>query len=118
MSELTAADQGWPTSLRPRPNQSDVHLYNRAVRVLPDSTGVAIIGVAHRLPGHDREAEPSATFWEQLLAGRDLVTTVPASRWPAHTYLHPRKSEPGTSYTFAAGSIGDVYGFEDRKSVV
>src|SRR5690349_23496247 len=43
--------------------------------------------------------------------------------WAQESYLHPRKSHPGTSYTFAAGSIGDVYAFDagffgisDRKS--
>jgi acyl transferase domain-containing protein len=38
-----------------------------------------------------------------LLAGRDLVTPVESN----HALLHPNKTEPGTSYTFAAGSIGD-----------
>ncbi len=68
---------------------------------------VAVIGFSYRLPG----TEPTR-FWDALLAGRDLVTQVPADRWGQDPYLHPRKSHPGTSYTFAAGTIGDISGFD------
>jgi phthiocerol/phenolphthiocerol synthesis type-I polyketide synthase C len=54
----------------------------------------------------------SARFWDDLLAGRDLVTQVDPGRFAAPSYLHPNKAHPGTSYTFAAGSIGDVAGFD------
>src|SRR5262249_31003632 len=54
----------------------------------------------------------SAGFWEALLTGKDLVSSVAPDRWAQESYLHPRKNEPGTSYTFAAGSIGDVSGFD------
>ncbi|MFM1891548.1 MAG: putative polyketide synthase, partial [Pseudomonadota bacterium] len=68
---------------------------------------IAIVGYAFRLPGTDR-----AAFWGDLAAARDLVTEVPASRWAKEAYYHPRKSEPGSSYTFAAGTLGDVTGFD------
>jgi phthiocerol/phenolphthiocerol synthesis type-I polyketide synthase C len=68
---------------------------------------VAVIGFAFRMPGTGSEG-----LWEALLAQRDLVSSVQASRWVQDPYLHPRKGEPGTSYTFAAGSIGDVAGFD------
>ena len=68
---------------------------------------VAIIGYSFRLPGTDPE-----NFWENLQAGRDLVTQVPEDRWAQEAYFHPRKSEPGTSYSFAAGTLGDVSGFD------
>ena len=51
-------------------------------------------------------------FWEALLAGRDLVTEVEPGRWAQAPYLHPTRSHPGSTYTFAAGSIGDVSGFD------
>jgi len=72
-----------------------------------DVPAVAVIGFSFRMPGGTDEA-----LWQALLAGRDLVTSVESDRWSQDTLLHPNKAEPGTSYTFAAGSIGDVAGFD------
>ena len=68
---------------------------------------IAIVGFAFRLPGTDR-----ARFWGDLTAGRDLVSHVPESRWAQEAYLHPDRSSPGTSYSFAAGTIGEVAEFD------
>lgn len=68
---------------------------------------VAIISYAFRFPGTSNER-----FWEDLLAGRNLVTEVQAERWAQEAFFHPKKNHPGTSYTFAAGSIGDISGFD------
>jgi len=72
-----------------------------------DRARIAIVGAASRMPGVGAEG-----FWEALVAGKNLISTVEASRWAQDNLLHPRKSEPGTSYTFAAGSIGDISGFD------
>jgi phthiocerol/phenolphthiocerol synthesis type-I polyketide synthase C len=68
---------------------------------------VAIVATSFRMPGTTPER-----FWDDLLAGRDLVSTVEPGRWSVDTYLHPGKSHPGSAYTFAAGSLGDVSGFD------
>ncbi|PAS96899.1 MAG: beta-ketoacyl synthase [Candidatus Dactylopiibacterium carminicum] len=68
---------------------------------------VAIIGSAYRFP-----STCSARLWQDLLAGKDLVTKVASERWSKPSFLHPDKTHPGTAYTFAAGSIGDVSGFD------
>lgn len=68
---------------------------------------VAVLSYAFRLPGTSGER-----FWEDLLSGRTLITEVQADRWAQETFSHPKKNHPGTSYTFAAGSIGDVSGFD------
>jgi phthiocerol/phenolphthiocerol synthesis type-I polyketide synthase C len=68
---------------------------------------VAVIGCAFRFPG-----STSQDYWPGLLEGRDLVTEVDASRWEKSSFLHPSKSHPGTSYSFAAGSIGDITKFD------
>ncbi|MCY7388542.1 MAG: type I polyketide synthase, partial [Burkholderiales bacterium] len=68
---------------------------------------VAVIGCAFRFPG-----STSQDYWPGLLEGRDLVTEVDASRWEKAPFLHPSKSHPGTSYSFAAGSIGDISKFD------
>jgi acyl transferase domain-containing protein/NADPH:quinone reductase-like Zn-dependent oxidoreductase/acyl carrier protein/NADP-dependent 3-hydroxy acid dehydrogenase YdfG len=72
-----------------------------------DRSPVAVVGLSFRLPGAKGEA-----LWQALLAGEDLVSEVPPDRWSQDFLLHPNKGEPGTSYTFAAGSIGDVAGFD------
>ncbi|MGO9930690.1 MAG: beta-ketoacyl synthase N-terminal-like domain-containing protein, partial [Steroidobacteraceae bacterium] len=72
-----------------------------------DRSPVAVIGFSFRLPGGADEA-----VWQALLAGRDLVTSVESDRWAQESFHHPNKAEPGTSYTFAAGSIGDIAGFD------
>ncbi|MGO2880389.1 MAG: type I polyketide synthase, partial [Halomonas sp.] len=68
---------------------------------------VAIIGAAHRFPGTTPE-----TFWQDLQAEKDLVTQVASDRWSHEAFLHPDKRHPGTSVTFAAGSLGDISGFD------
>ncbi len=68
---------------------------------------IAIVATSFRMPG-----TTPARFWEDLLAGRDLVTEVDPARWSSASFLHPNKNHPGSTYTFAAGSIGDVSGFD------
>lgn len=68
---------------------------------------VAIVGYAFRLPG-----TADADLWSLLQAGSDLVTEVPDERWSKAYFLHPDTSEPGRSITFAAGTLGDISGFD------
>jgi phthiocerol/phenolphthiocerol synthesis type-I polyketide synthase C len=68
---------------------------------------IAILATSFRMPG-----TTPARFWEDLLAGRDLVTVVDPARWSSDAFQHPNKHHPGSTYTFAAGSIGDVSGFD------
>ncbi|WP_432697886.1 SDR family NAD(P)-dependent oxidoreductase [Marinobacterium sp. YM272] len=69
---------------------------------------IAVIGCSLRLPGCDN----TETLWKALLDKRDLVTEVHDSRWSKEAWLHPDKKHPGSSYSFAAGSLGDVSGFD------
>jgi acyl transferase domain-containing protein/NADPH:quinone reductase-like Zn-dependent oxidoreductase/NAD(P)-dependent dehydrogenase (short-subunit alcohol dehydrogenase family)/acyl carrier protein len=69
---------------------------------------VAIIGAACRLPG----AEDLDALWSLLLRGGDAVGTMPADRFTHERFLHPRRGEPGTTYTLAAGTLGDISGFD------
>lgn len=71
------------------------------------SKRVAIIGYSFQLPGLDKQ-----NFGAGLLSGQNLVTEVDPTRWSQDTFLHPNRTHPGTSYTFSAGSIGDVSGFD------
>ena len=68
---------------------------------------IAITGFSFRLPG-----TKANTFWQNLFEGKDLVSRVDPDRWSHDTFLHPNQKHPGTSYTFAAGSIGDISLFD------
>jgi phthiocerol/phenolphthiocerol synthesis type-I polyketide synthase C len=72
------------------------------------SQHLAIVGCAFRFPG----ARCRDALWQALVDGLDLVTSVEPVRWGQEAILHPLKSEPGTSYTFAAGTLGDIAGFD------
>ena len=71
-------------------------------------TAVAILGAACRLPG----APDLEAYWRLLESGTDAVSTLPADRFAQTAFLHPRRGEPGRSYTFAAGHVGDALGFD------
>jgi acyl transferase domain-containing protein/NADPH:quinone reductase-like Zn-dependent oxidoreductase/short-subunit dehydrogenase/acyl carrier protein len=47
-----------------------------------------------------------------LRAGVDAVTQVPDDRFEKARWYHPRLGEAGRSYSFAAGTIGDIRGFD------
>jgi phthiocerol/phenolphthiocerol synthesis type-I polyketide synthase C len=70
---------------------------------------IAIIGMACRFPGGVQGPDD---FWQLLCDERDAVTAVPPSRFGTTFYQHPSKREPGKSYTFAAGALDDVAGFD------
>ena len=69
---------------------------------------IAILGAACRLPG----APDIDGLWRLLASGTDAVSTLPADRFTQAAFLHPRRGEPGRSYTFAAGTLGDITGFD------
>ena len=69
---------------------------------------MAVVGAACRLPG----APDEAAFWRLLDEGRCAVGSLPGDRWNTERFLHPRRSEPGFSYSFAGGYIADPLGFD------
>ncbi|MFD3806988.1 beta-ketoacyl synthase N-terminal-like domain-containing protein [Streptomyces sp. NPDC058619] len=68
---------------------------------------IAVIGMGCRLPG---AADP-AQFWEALLAGRDLVTEVPADRWDVASLYSP-DGGPGRSQSKWGGFLDDAALFD------
>ena len=68
---------------------------------------IAIIGYSFRLP-----STTVATFWDDLLNQRDLVTEVNPDRFATQSFTHSNKNHPGTSHNFSAGSIGDISSFD------
>ncbi|WP_322013575.1 SDR family NAD(P)-dependent oxidoreductase [Paraburkholderia sp. J12] len=74
-----------------------------------NNTKIAIVGMSCRFPGGVTGPE---AFWRLLEGERDVVTQIPADRFGTEFYQHPSKREPGKAYTFAAGVIDDVAGFD------
>jgi acyl transferase domain-containing protein/acyl carrier protein len=74
-------------------------------RVAPSraSFPVAVIGIACRFPG----ATDKETFWRNLVAGVDSISTIPSSRWDAEA-LYTRRHEPGKTVSQWGGFIEDV----------
>jgi phthiocerol/phenolphthiocerol synthesis type-I polyketide synthase C len=69
---------------------------------------VAVIGMSCRLPG----AAGLDDFWSLLLEGRCSVSEIGSDRWAIERFYHPRKGEPGRSYTLSAGLIENPNGFD------
>ena len=69
---------------------------------------IAILGYACRLPS----ANDVASFWEVLAEGRCVVTEIAGDRWARERYGHPDRAAAGKTYTWAAGQIDDVWGFD------
>src|SRR5271166_5783840 len=69
---------------------------------------IAIVGASCRFPG----AEDLEGFWRLLDSGEDAVSEVDPQRWSTRFFYHPDRSEPGKSYTWAAGLINGVDLFE------
>ena len=87
--------------LRPRPRGANG-------RTQVEAAHVAIVGAACRLPG----AADEAAFWRLLESGGCAVGDVPEGRWQPERYLHPRRTEPGFSYSFAGGYIAEPFAFD------
>src|SRR6202047_3265756 len=69
---------------------------------------IAIVGASCRCPG----AENLDEFWQLLASAGDAVSEVGDQRWSTRFYYHPDRSEPGKSYTWAAGLISGIDLFE------
>ncbi|NRG18484.1 SDR family NAD(P)-dependent oxidoreductase [Rhizobiales bacterium] len=69
---------------------------------------VSISGYAARLPG----AASADEFWRVLEGGKCTVSSIGDDRFPTSRFIHPDRSAAGKTYTFAAGVIDDVWGFD------
>jgi acyl transferase domain-containing protein/acyl carrier protein len=68
---------------------------------------VAVIGMAGRFP----QAYDLSRFWDNLQAGKDCITEIPASRWDWHDY-YSDSGEPGIISSKWGGFIEDAATFD------
>ncbi len=73
-----------------------------------DRGDIAIVGRSCRLPG----APSVADLWTMLVEGRCAITRIPDDRWSLDRMLHPRGPERGKTYTWSAGTLDDIWGFD------
>lgn len=69
---------------------------------------VAIVGYAGRLPG----ARNADEFWSLLRDNLCSIGCITGERFPTEPFYHPSPDQAGKSYTFAAGVIDDIWGFD------
>lgn len=69
---------------------------------------IAVSGYACKLP----QATSPAAFWDVLTSRRCVITETQADRWSHDQFLNRDKGALGTSYTFAAGQLDDIWGFD------
>ncbi|POF29194.1 type I polyketide synthase [Roseibium marinum] len=72
------------------------------------TSNIDILGFSSRLPG----AKDSDEFWSLLKNGECAVTSVSPDRWPLARFGHPLQSTSGKTYTWAAGQMDGVWGFD------
>jgi acyl transferase domain-containing protein/NADP-dependent 3-hydroxy acid dehydrogenase YdfG/acyl carrier protein len=68
---------------------------------------IAVVGIGALLPG----SPDAGTFWRTVVAGRDLITDVPADRWLAEDYYDPDPAAPDKTYARRGAFLPDV-GFD------
>lgn len=69
---------------------------------------IAVSGYACKLP----QATSPAAFWDVLTSQRCVITETEADRWSHDLFLNRDKAAVGSSYTFAAGQLDDIWGFD------
>nr|WP_321524329.1 SDR family NAD(P)-dependent oxidoreductase [uncultured Cohaesibacter sp.] len=69
---------------------------------------VEVIGRACRLPGANSVSE----FWDLLVSKTCSIGEMGSDRFSTFRYLHPKSGQAGKSYTFRAGLLDDVWGFD------
>ncbi|WP_203707313.1 type I polyketide synthase, partial [Asanoa iriomotensis] len=65
---------------------------------------IAVVGLAALMPG----ARDTAEFWRTIVTGRDLITEVPAGRWPADGFYDPDPATPDTTYSRRGGFLPEI----------
>ena len=65
---------------------------------------IAVVGVSALFPG----STDGDGFWRDILAGRDLITDVPASHWLIEDHYDPDPSAPDKTYARRGGFLKHV----------
>ncbi|OJA31300.1 hypothetical protein BGV47_24540 [Burkholderia ubonensis] len=99
----------------PRPQPDDAAAPAAALPVPPRAEAarcdIAVIGMACRMPAGANDVD---TFWDQLLAGADMVRPFDGTRWDVSRFYAPGSADDGKMVANDGGQIADVHGFDNR----
>ncbi len=98
--------QGQVAALSPRTHRKG--LVSAAFSAPAGDERIAIVGMAGRYP----QADDLDAFWTNLVASRNAVVEVPASRWDVGRYYDPDPTKPGRTVSKWLGAIDDVDCFD------
>ncbi|TDC22841.1 SDR family oxidoreductase [Streptomyces sp. 8K308] len=65
---------------------------------------IAVVGIGALLPGSPDAGE----FWRTVVAGRDLITDVPARRWLVEDYYDPDTAAPDKTYARRGAFLPEI----------
>jgi len=65
---------------------------------------IAVVGVSALFPG----SQNATGFWDDILAGRDLITDVPETHWLPEDYYDADPSAPDKTYARRGGFLGEI----------
>ncbi len=72
-------------------------------------SGVALVGIGCRLPGHSNSPEE---LWQFLCRGGDAISEIPDERFDVQRFYDPDPSRPGRLYVKRAGIADNVGRFD------
>src|ERR1700739_4087388 len=72
--------------------------------MLQKNCPIAVVGVSALFPG----SADAQGFWRDILAGRDLITDVPATRWLIDDHYDPDPRTPDKTYCKRRAFLRDV----------
>lgn len=75
----------------------------------PRPSDMAIIGISGQLP----QAKELTQFWQNLVAGQDSFSDIPAERWVMDGFVNPDAPMGGGSYTTKGAFIDDIDAFDN-----
>lgn len=87
--------------------QSD-HTFFSSASSAPVESAVAVVGMSARFPG----SPDVETFWENLVANKDLITEIPEDRWDWREYYGDPVREKNKTRAKWGGFIQDIDKFD------